>query len=181
MDIKPFLAGMPLGPISGVASILMGAEMSQRRRAEEQAARDLEEQRKIEMKEVEGYASKGNHAMLQQAYDSGMYTALTQDYRDRALFRAGTYSNQQIALDADTASKAGFQPYMGTPQQMQQAMAMTGQPGAPQGMTPQPPPMMAQQAQAALPRGAPGQVSSAMEMAPPQIGATPWTYPGTET
>jgi hypothetical protein len=181
MDIKPFLAGMPLGPISGVASILMGAEMSQRRREQEQAAKELEEQRKIEMKEVEGYASKGNHAMLQQAYDSGMYTALPQDYRDRALFRAGTYSNQQIALDADTASKAGFQPYMGTPQQMQQAMTMTGQPGAPQGMTPQPPPMMAQQAQAALPPGAPGQVSSAMEMAPPQIGATPWTYPGTET
>jgi len=181
MDIKPFLAGMPLGPISGVASILMGAEMSQRRRAEEQAARELEEQRKIEMKEVEGYASKGNHAMLQQAYDSGMYTALPQDYRDRSLFRAGTYSNQQIALDADTASKAGFQPYMGTPQQMQQAMTMTGQPGAPQGMTPQPPPMIAQQAQAALPPGAPGQVSSAMEMAPPQIGAAPWTYPGTET
>ena len=181
MDIKPFLAGMPLGPISGVASILMGAEMSQRRRQEEQAAKELEEQRKIEMKEVEGYASKGNHAMLQQAYDSGMYTALPQDYRDRSLFRAGTYSNQQIALDADTASKAGFQPYMGTPQQMQQAMAMTGQPGAPQGMTPQPPPMIAQQAQAALPPGAPGQVSSAMEMAPPQIGATPWTYPGTET
>ena len=181
MDIKPFLAGMPLGPISGVASILMGAEMSQRRRQEEQAAKELEEQRKIEMKEVEGYASKGNHAMLQQAYDSGMYTALPQDYRDRSLFRAGTYSNQQIALDADTASKAGFQPYMGTPQQMQQAMTMTGQPGAPQGMTPQPPPMMAQQAQAALPPGAPGQVSSAMEMAPPQIGATPWTYPGTET
>ena len=181
MDIKPFLAGMPLGPISGVASILMGAEMSQRRRAEEQAARELEEQRKIEMKEVEGYASKGNHAMLQQAYDSGMYTALPQDYRDRALFRAGTYSNQQIALDADTASKAGFQPYMGTPQQMQQAMAMTGQPGAPQGMTPQPPPMIAQQAQAALPPGAPGQVSSAMEMAPPPVGGAPWTYPGTET
>ncbi len=181
MDIKPFLAGMPLGPISGVASILMGAEMSQRRRQEEQAAKELEEQRKIEMKEVEGYASKGNHAMLQQAYDSGMYTALPQDYRDRSLFRAGTYSNQQIALDADTASKAGFQPYMGTPQQMQQAMAMTGQPGAPQGMTPQPPPMIAQQAQAALPPGAPGQVSSAMEMAPPQIGAAPWTYPGTET
>ena len=181
MDIKPFLAGMPLGPISGVASILMGAEMSQRRRAEEQAARELEEQRKIEMKEVEGYASKGNHAMLQQAYDSGMYTALPQDYRDRALFRAGTYSNQQIALDADTASKAGFQPYMGTPQQMQQAMTMTGQPGAPQGMTPQPPPMMAQQAQAALPPGAPGQVSSAMEMAPPPVGGAPWTYPGTET
>jgi len=181
MDIKPFLAGMPLGPISGVASILMGAEMSQRRRAEEQAARELEEQRKIEMKEVEGYASKGNHAMLQQAYDSGMYTALPQDYRDRSLFRAGTYSNQQIALDADTASKAGFQPYMGTPQQMQQAMTMTGQPDAPQGMSPQPPPMMAQQVQAALPPGAPGQVSSAMEMAPPQIGATPWTYPGTET
>ena len=35
MDIKPFLAGMPLGPISGVAAILMGAEMSQRRRQEE--------------------------------------------------------------------------------------------------------------------------------------------------
>ena len=167
MDIKPFLAGMPLGPISGVASILMGAEMSQRRRAEDQAARELEERRKIEMKEVEGYASKGNHAMLQQAYDSGMYSSLPQDFRDRSLFRAGTYSNQQIALDADTASKAGFQPYMGTPQQMQQAMAMTGQPGAPQGMTPQPPPMMAQQAQAALPPGAPGQVSSAMELAPP--------------
>ena len=181
MDIKPFLAGMPLGPISGVASILMGAEMSQRRREQEQAAKELEEQRKIEMKEVEGYASKGNHAMLQQAYDSGMYTALPQDYRDRSLFRAGTYSNQQIALDADTASKAGFQPYMGTPQQMQQAMAMTGQPGAPQGMTPQPPPMIAQQAQAALPPGAPGQVSSAMEMAPPPVGGAPWTYPGTET
>lgn len=181
MDIKPFLMGLPLGPISGVASILYGAERSRQAAEEERAARELEEQRKIEMKEVEGYASKGNHAMLQQAYDSGMYTALPQDYRDRALFRAGTYSNQQIALDADTASKAGFQPYMGTPQQMQQAMAMTGQPGAPQGMTSQPPPMMAQQAQAALPPGAPGQVSSAMEMAPPQIGATPWTYPGTET
>ncbi|HRB81618.1 MAG TPA: hypothetical protein PK614_05085 [Nitrospira sp.] len=172
MDIKPFLAGMPLGPISGVASILMGAEMSQRRREQEQAAKDLEERRKVEMKEVEGYASKGNHAMLQQAYDSGMYTALPQDYRDRSLFRAGTYSNQQIALDADTASKAGFQPYMGTPQQMQQAMAMTGQPGAPQGMTPQPPPMMAQQVQAALPPGAPGQAASSMEMMP-QIGGAP--------
>ena len=41
MDIKPFLAGMPLGPISGVASILMGAEMSQRRREQEQAAKEL--------------------------------------------------------------------------------------------------------------------------------------------
>lgn len=165
MDIKPFLAGMPLGPISGVASILMGAEMSQRRRQQEQAAKELEEQRKIEMKEVEGYASKGNHAMLQQAYDSGMYTALPQDFRDRALFRAGTYSNQQIALDADTASKAGFQPYMGGAQPpMQQAMQMTGQ--APQQLA-MPPSGMATQAQAALPPGAPGQVSSAMELAPP--------------
>ena len=91
MDIKPFLAGMPLGPISGVAAILMGAEMSQRRRQEEQAAKDLEERRKVEMKEVEGYAAKGNHTMLQQAYDNGMYTSLPQDYRDRALFRAGTF------------------------------------------------------------------------------------------
>ena len=167
MDIKPFLMGLPLGPISGVAAIMYGAERSRQAAEEDRAARELEEQRKIEMKEVEGYASKGNHAMLQQAYDSGMYSSLPQDFRDRSLFRAGTYSNQQIALDADTASKAGFQPYMGTPQQMQQAMAMTGQPGAPQGMTPQPPPMMAQQAQAALPPGAPGQVSSAMELAPP--------------
>ena len=158
MDIKPFLAGMPLGPISGVAAILMGAEMSQRRRQEEQAAKDLEERRKVEMKEVEGYAAKGNHTMLQQAYDNGMYTSLPQDYRDRALFRAGTFANQQIALDAETAAKAGFQPYLGTPQQMQQAMTMIGQPGAPQGMPPQPPPMLAQQAQAALPAGAPGQV-----------------------
>ena len=126
MDIKPFLAGMPLGPISGVAAILMGAEMSQRRRQEEQAAKDLEERRKVEMKEVEGYAAKGNHAMLQQAYDSGMYTSLPQDFRDRSLFRAGTFANQQIALDAETAAKAGFQPYFGTPQQMQQAMTMMG-------------------------------------------------------
>lgn len=181
MDIKPFLAGMPLGPISGVAAILMGAEMSQRRRAEEQAAKDREERLKIQMKEVEGYAAKGNHPLLQQAYDSGMYTELPQDYRDRALFRAGTFANQQIANDYEGATKAGFQPYMGGPQQMQQAMTMMGQPGAPQGMTPQPPPMMAQQAQAALPPGAPGQVASAMELASPQIGGAPWTYPGTET
>ena len=169
MDIKPFLASMPLGPVSGVASILMGAEMSRKRREEDQAAKDLEERRKIEMKEVEGYAAKGNHTLLQQAYDSGMYTALPQDFRDRALFRAGTFANQQIALDADTAAKAGYQPYLGSPQQMQQAMQMMGQPGAPQGMTPtpQPPPMMAQQAQAALPAGAPGQLTSAMEMGPP--------------
>jgi hypothetical protein len=163
MDIKPFLAGMPLGPISGVASILMGAEMSQRRRAEEQAARELEEQRKIEMKEVEGYASKGNHAMLQQAYDSGMYTALPQDYRDRALFRAGTYSNQQIALDAERATNNGMLPYMGGPQQMTQAMQMTGQ--APQ--QPAMPPQMATQLQAGLPAGTPGQVAASTELAPP--------------
>ncbi len=181
MDIKPFLMGLPLGPISGVAAIMYGAERSRQAAEEERAARELEERRKIEMKEVEGYASKGNHAMLQQAYDSGMYTALPQDYRDRALFRAGTFANQQIALDAETAAKAGFQPYFGAPQPMQQGMAMMGQPGAPQGMTPQPPPMMAQQAQAALPLGAPGQVASAMELASPQIGGAPWTYPGTET
>lgn len=179
MDIKPFLAGMPLGPISGVAAILMGAEMSQRRRQEEQAAKDLEERRKVEMKEVEGYAAKGNHTMLQQAYDNGMYTSLPQDVRDRALFRAGTFANQQIALDAETAAKAGFQPYMGpggAPQPMQQGMAMMGQPGAPQGMTPQPPPTMAQQAQAALPPGAPGQVAATAETAPPEIGAAPFSY-----
>ena len=169
MDIKPFLMGLPLGPISGVASILYGAEQSRRAAEEERVARELEERRKVEMKEVEGYAAKGNHAMLQQAYDSGMYTSLPQDFRDRSLFRAGTFANQQIALDAETAAKAGFQPYFGTPQQMQQAMTMIGQPGAPQGMTPtpQPPPMLAQQAQAALPAGAPGQLTSAMEMGPP--------------
>jgi hypothetical protein len=173
MDIKPFLAGMPLGPISGVASILMGAEMSRKRREEDQAAKDLEERRKIEMKEVEGYASKGNHTMLQQAYDSGMYTSLPQDYRDRSLFRAGTFANQQIALDADTAAKAGYQPYLGSPQQMQQAMQMMGQPGAPQPMAQ---PGMAQQAQSMLPAGAPGQTAAAMEGAPPDIQGSPFSY-----
>jgi len=163
MDIKPFLMGLPLGPISGVASILYGAERSRQAAEEERAARELEERRKIEMKEVEGYASNGNHAMLQQAYDSGMYTALPQDYRDRALFRAGTYSNQQIALDAERATNNGMLPYMGGPQQMTQAMQMTGQ--APQ--QPAMPPQMATQLQAGLPAGTPGQVAASTELAPP--------------
>ena len=59
---------------------------------------------------------------------------------------------------------------------MQQAMTMIGQPGAPQGMTTQPPPMLAQQAQAALPAGAPGQVAATAEAAPPEIGAAPFSY-----
>lgn len=162
----PLLA---LGPIAGVASIMMGVANSRRIREEEQKQKELEESRKVEMHEQEAYASKGNHTLLQQLYDQGMYSNTPQSMRDRYVARAGTYANQQIALDADTASKAGYQPYMGTPQQMQQAMQMMGQPGAPQGMTPtpQPPSMMAQQAQAELPAGAPGQLASAMEMGPP--------------
>jgi hypothetical protein len=167
MDIKPFLAGMPLGPISGVASILMGAEMSQRRRAEEQAARDLDERRKIANNEIAQFQKTGRHGDLAANRDAYLQLGIHPDDLTRFIDTAGRYANAQIALDADTASKAGFQPYMGTPQQMQQAMAMTGQPGAPQGMTPQPPPMMAQQAQVALPPGAPGQVAASAELAPP--------------
>ena len=139
----PLLA---LGPIAGVASIMMGVANSRRIREEEQKQKELEESRKVEMHEQEAYASKGNHTLLQQLYDQGMYSNTPQSMRDRYVARAGTYANQQIALDADTASKAGYQPYFGSPQQMQQAMQMMGQPGAPQGMTPtpQPPSMMAQ-------------------------------------
>ena len=65
----------------------------------------------------------------QQAYDNGMYTSLPQDVRDRALFRAGTFANQQIALDVETAAKAGFQPYMGPGARLNPCTARYGDDG----------------------------------------------------
>lgn len=177
------LLGAALG---SAASIGLGYFMAARERQAAEEAKAREEARKQEMSEVAAYTKKGDHMALNDPMVSDAWTNLPAGYLDRARQQAQFGATRDYIIHGGDVGTSGIVPHKETFNRIQDSMRAagvnvgsfmprpTGAPVSP-GVAFDP-----NQTIAALPPGAPGQVSAQSFMTPsqpsPQIGGAPWQY-----